>query len=92
MGWSCTKAAGDTHDKWAAICRKSTGSSNAFEISGARYFYECDNVEHDDGAITGEVFRMVSESGAKKIGNYRIGGDGSVKKWPAALESAMGGA
>jgi len=86
MGWSCTKAAGDTMDRWSAVCRKATGSSNAFKVGPKKFFFEGDNVEHDDGSITGEVFAMVGESSARSVGKFHIGPGGEVLKAPSALK------
>lgn len=98
MGWSCTKAAGDTMDRWSAVCRKATGSSNAFKVGPKKFFFEGDNIEHDDGSITGEVFRMGGGGLAYAYGKFHIGPNGEVLKAPEplkkihALAAGFGGA
>lgn len=93
MGWSCAAAAGDTMDKWTAACRAQTGSSNTFKVDGQEFFFEQSNREHDDGAITGTIWLMLTKkpdgSGTvRKAGTFRIEGDGSVKRAPAFLKKA----
>jgi hypothetical protein len=102
MGWSCTKAVGDTLDRWSAVCRKATGSSNEFVVGGKHYFFEGDDIEHDsaemapgnddlDGGASGDVFEMVGDSSARKVGSYFILGNGIVKWWAEPLSRAMCG-
>ncbi len=58
MGWSCTRAAGDTMDRWIAKCRaQSGGSQNTYTSDGETYFWEVSRTEHNDGAITGTIHR-----------------------------------
>ena len=86
MGWSCRADAAKTYDKWDKHCRETTGSSNVFVDKGVRFFFEGDRVEHEDGAITGEVFKFVSEDKVVDAGTFRINGDGSVARAPKVLK------
>jgi len=87
MGWSCRADAGRTLDAWRALCVESTGSSNTWETRRGFYFYDIGR-EHDDGAITGTVFRMISGGMARGAGSFRINGDGTVARGPALLKEA----
>ncbi len=85
MGWSCRKEAGETMDAWSRACVAQTGESNRFVVRGVSYFFECDNVEHDDGAITGTLFRMTSPTECVEASQFRIGPEGQVERAPAFL-------
>lgn len=85
MGWSCNAAAGYAMDAISEMCVKSTGSSNTWEHGKDRYFFERSNKEHDDGAITGSVFKFVDYNGEKrcrKAGSFRIDGEGRLVRFP----------
>lgn len=86
MGWSCRSEAGDTVDKWSAACMAQTGSSNAFESKGTRYFWELSRTEHHDGAITGSVYKMVSATQCRRASTLRIEPNGQVSRAPAFLK------
>jgi len=88
MGWSCRRDAGETLGKVTAACVESTGMSNTYEVDGVRRFIEVSNKEHDDGAITGSVYREIGDGLCRKAGSFRINGDGSVARGPAFLKDA----
>jgi len=88
MGWSCRAEAGATMDAWVRACVAQTGSSNVFRRYGSTFFFECDNVEHDDGAITGAIFQMDGEDQAHEVSQFRIEGDGEVSSAPMFLRLA----
>jgi len=88
MGWSCAAAASDTMFRWEMACRATTGSQNVFEDGGFRYFWETSSTEHDDGSVTGTVWKMVGETTCRKAGTFRIDGDGRVVRAPAFLKKA----
>lgn len=91
MGWSCAADASRTMEKWVAACRAVTGSSNVFKIGDKFFFFESSNREHRDGAITGAIFWMLKGPGdgpARKVGSFKIRGDGSVAKAPSFLRAA----
>ena len=82
MGWSCSAAAADTMDRWSKACVKQTGSQNVYLENGERFFWEYERKEHESGAITGELWRFVSEDKAVPAGRFRIEGNGKVTKGP----------
>ncbi len=82
MGWSCNAAAAIALDQVTQMCIKSTGSSNTWEHGRNKYFYEPSRVEHDDGAITGSVFKFLDDGRCRKVGSFRINGDGVVERFP----------
>lgn len=89
MGWSCSAAASDTMRRWDEACRQSTGSSNQWrEADGAEFFVEISRREHQDGAITGTVFKMLPNSRCRRVGTVRIEGDGRVARAPKFLKAA----
>jgi hypothetical protein len=82
MGWSCSREAGKTMDRWADACFKQTGSSNTYLHKGEKRFWEQSRTEHADGAITGKVFEFVGETSAVFVGSFRIEGNGDVTRGP----------
>lgn len=84
MGWSCTAAADDTLRKWEAVCRESTGSSNAWTELFAEYFFEV-GAEQDDGAVVGDVFKSTDEKTCWRSGGFRVEPDGTVSEAPYFL-------
>lgn len=92
MGWSCSSDAYKTMEKWTQACRSATGSQNEFVVDGARFFWEMSRREHDDGAITGSVQKIVRVEGtrmwAEKSGTFRIEGNGRVTRAPKFLKAA----
>lgn len=94
MGWSCAAAAGRTMDAWTRACVAQTKSSNVYHDGGSEFFWEVSLREHDDGAITGSIMRVVAKrpdgtSSCRKVGAFRIEPDGSVKRGPAMLKRAV---
>ena len=47
-----------------------------------RHFFENPTDEHDDGAITGEVFMCLAEGKCRRVDTFRIEPDGSVTHAP----------
>ena len=93
MGWSCSKAANDVLRSWTQACVLETGSQNTFLSGGKKYFYELSRVEHDDGAITGTIQRVVREltdgrSWCRRTDSFRIDGGGRVVRGPKSLKDA----
>jgi hypothetical protein len=92
MGWSCRADAARTMAKWTAACEAQTGSQNVFEVDGASYFWELSRTEHHDGAITGSIQKTVRREGdrmwCRKVGTFRIEGDGTVTRAPKFLKDA----
>ena len=90
MGWSCRADAYKTMKSWNDFCVRITGSSNVYVAKDKKYFFEGSRVEHNDGAITGSVFRFLDEKHCRKAGTFRIEGDGRVARYPTGLKGAIG--
>ncbi len=93
MGWSCRREAGLVLDAWTKACVAQTGSTNVFVERGVRFFFELDNVEHDDGAITGTIQKSFKKGGKDlcvEAGAFRIEGNGFVTKAPMFLTAVSG--
>lgn len=79
MGWSCTRAAGDTMQEWVDECLKQTQSQNVYRNRrGDKQFWEHDRVEHADGAITGEIWRYNGNNNCIRVCGFRIEPNGDV--------------
>lgn len=83
MGYSCTVKAMRVLDAITRFCVQSTGSSNAWRSSDTNegFFNEVGR-EQRDGAITGTVFRSISETHARRYGSFRITPDGKIARFP----------
>ena len=93
MGWSCAAKAGDTMRAMSEACFKTSGIQNVWvQPDGVRYWFEASRVEHDDGAITGKVWRMLDDDRCKPSGSFRIEGDGKVSRAPKFLKAAAASA
>lgn len=105
MGWSCSKAANDALKPLDDLCRETTGSSNTWKTAdGREFFFETSRREYPDGAITGEVIEMgppthcgdarctecFGARSGRKVGTFKIAGDGSLERAPAVMKLAMG--
>lgn len=88
MGWSCSMEAGNALDRVIEQCRRSTGCSNVWEERGQRFFFETSRTEHNDGAITGSVWRSVSETTCRRAGAFRVEPDGTISRGPAFMRRA----
>jgi hypothetical protein len=88
MGYSATKAAFDTLDKWTNACLKNSKSQNVWSLNGKTYFWENSRVEHDDGSIKGSIWKFVEDDKCKRCGTFRINGDGSIHHAPKFLKDA----
>lgn len=82
MGWSYSAAAGRTLNALEDYASASFGSSNSVS---ANAFFELDNVEHDDGRITGEVVSMAGEV----LGPFQIASNGRIKTCPVLDRTAF---
>ena len=89
MGWSCTADASRVMEAWTAACIAQTGSQNEYRVNDLAYFWET-GPEHDDGAITGRIFRMAPE-GCYPAGAFRIEPNGTITRAPAFLKHATKG-
>lgn len=92
MGWSCRAEANETMKRWSNACAAQTGSSNEFRVGEDTYFYELSRKEHNDGAITGQIMKVVRQEGdrrwATKAMSFRIEGNGTVTRAPKFLKDA----
>lgn len=87
MGWSCTDEAYKVIETWSDACMQQTGTSNDFvDTRGNRYFWEASRTEHNDGAITGTVWKQLNNGNCLKSGTFRIEGNGTVTRAPKFLK------
>jgi len=97
MGYSSTAAAALASDAMLALLTErgpvygSEGgnglpSSNSWESDGRTYFAE-QGRENEDGAVTGSVYRMLSDGRARRVGSYRVEPDGRVSRWASVSAS-----
>lgn len=81
MGWSCTAKAGLTLD---GISKLFQGSSNTWTTEKGTFFFETGR-ENSEGAITGQVWKMIvwqGEDRIKRSGSFRIEPDGIIARFP----------
>ncbi len=81
MGWSCTAKAGLTLD---GISKTFQGSSNTWNTEKGTFFFETGR-ENADGAITGQVWKMVDvpkKGRCNRSGSFRIETDGTIARFP----------
>ena len=94
MGWSCSKAASDTMQRWERACVAQTQSSNTYRASiggiERECFFEHSTREHADGSITGSAYQIDSAGMAHSMGPWRINGDGTVNAYPRGLKDVPG--
>ena len=88
MGYSCTVAANKVLDFILDELTKNvgTGTNNGWYNNGRELFFE-QGQENTDGAITGQVWRILNKS-AYRIGGVRIEPDGTITRFsgiPASL-------
>jgi hypothetical protein len=90
--------AGEAHDifsAWKDICIASTGIGNVYEVDGNRYTLDISRKQHNDGAMTGSVWRLLTtnaETGVstcQKAGSWRIDADGTVARYPVGLRKLV---
>jgi len=89
MGWSCNRDAGKTLDRITVKCLDQTAMQNTFESRGSKYFWDISRKEHDDGAITGSVWKYLpGGTHCRQSGTFRIEGDGTFSRGPAWMKEA----
>lgn len=84
MGWSCSAAALKTLER--TLKQFTDGeTSTGYIATGGRYFVDgMQDVEHADGSITAQVWKIMGPKGScKKVGGLHISPDGSIKRWTA---------
>ncbi len=83
MGYSATAAAFDTLKKLDKFCAESTGLNTSWKVADTEFFYEIDTNAEEDGAIRGEVFRIMDHGLCEKVGTFFISKDGKTVSFPA---------
>jgi len=87
MGWSCTAKASQTLDKMADKCHANSGITNVWKDAKGKYMFETSRREHDDGHITGTIWKFFTEEGhVKKSGSLYINPDGTIRNAPKFLK------
>lgn len=82
MGYSCSAKASEVCERISAYCVKITGSSNTWiDKYGVKYFFQVGR-EQADGAITGSVFKLLSETSGIKAGSFKIEANGNIARFP----------
>ena len=89
MGWSCRMDASKTMGRITKACLAQTDMQNTFKTKDGEYFWDISRTEHDDGAITGTVFKSLPDGRhCRKSGSFRIEGDGTFSRGPAWMKQA----
>ncbi len=91
MGYSCAAAADDTLRKLGEILSPRDGGAPSNEYTGTdgrRYFFEVGR-ENADGAVTGQVVRMIGDGHAQRAGSFRIEPNGKVTRFPFVARQTM---
>jgi len=93
MGWSCRKDAGDTLTKISDWVVENFDNQNKWTTKKGTYFFESSRTEHDDGAITGSIWKSLPagtpyrgktypDERVTRSGTFRIEGDGTITRFP----------
>ncbi len=93
MGWSYRSDAGRTMDAIEAACKQTREPhgetcSNTFFVGGKRYFYETSRRDQVDGGIAGTIYRCLPNEMCRRVGTFRISGDGRVVRGPKLFRRA----
>lgn len=97
MGYSYTLKAGITLDAiyegFRVVHKRS--ELNAFTYKGREHFIEVTRKDHDDGAITGSVYRAISacanEKLVRRVASLRIDPDGRIVRPRYLIDYALKG-
>ena len=89
MGWSCKTDAGDVLSRLMDTCYAQTGSTNVWEARGKRYMFETSCRSHDDGRITGKLWRFVTNESIVPAGTFCIKSANNYRL-PATLRQMAG--
>lgn len=81
MGYSCTVDANNTLGVIEHMFA-TDGNPNVLTIRGEQYFFERGR-EQEDGAITGQLMRMLPGEYCERAGAVRIAADGEIIRFPA---------
>lgn len=96
MGWSCSSEASEAMGAWTDACFASTRTQNTWKgPDGSEFFWEISRREYDDGSITGSIIALGAPTGSpdgarsgRKVGSFKINGDGTIARAPAFLKAA----
>ena len=93
MGWSCRADASAVLNRITTGCVARSKSQNVWIEGGRAWMFELSRVEHDDGAITGSIheFTDLGLSHARRVGGFRIEGDGRIARGPGWFKAAARG-
>ena len=84
MGWGCTQEAGRTMDAFKrVVCVE---MQNVWANNGDYFFWDSGR-EQTDGAITGTVYKMLSDNRCRRLGGVRIEPDGTITRWAGTSAS-----
>lgn len=85
MGYSCSRLASMRLDTIMDYCYKQTSIQNVYEVNGQRFMIEPSRRENSDGAVTGKVYKMLSDNRVWTISptSFKIGGNGQLVRCPA---------
>jgi len=86
MGWSCTRAASETMEKFEDWCRSQTGFQNTYNENGVQKFVDWSRKEFQDGSVVGEVWKM---NGNKPSGTIKIDPNGTIVKGPKFIIESL---
>lgn len=81
MGYSFNAVAGRAIDAIEAEFGRSE-VSNVLMIRGKQFFFEETRKDQSDGGIRGDVLLMLPDNMARRVGRFRIDGEGRVVRWP----------
>lgn len=78
MSWSCSSQAHSTLNIIQSMCISQTGFQNVWVKDGTKYMYETSRTEHNDGRITGTIYRYIGDDRIVKAGRFNIGANGRI--------------
>lgn len=99
MGWSCRREVSDTMSKMDQTFRTLNpwGLSNGWMVKGLCVTYELSNIEHNDGAATGQIYKEIpgtrkpdNSYSCKQVGSFRIEPNGKISRGPKVMRKAAG--
>ena len=84
MGWSCTQAADDTIEKINSLVQSQCSNvKKNYQDQLPGGFFEINRAkEHEDGSITGSVYRCVGADKCSKVGSFKINPNGTIGWFP----------
>jgi len=84
MGWSCSQAADNTIEKINSLVQSQCNNvKKNYSCQVPNGFFEINTrKEHEDGAITGSVYKYVGEDRCSKVGSFKINSNGTIAWFP----------